>query len=436
MAGREIIQIHIGQAGVQLANACWELYCLEHAVKFDGTLYDPNQAEDSYSPFFALTGAGQVVPRVLMIDLEPTVIDEIRTGCYRKLFHPERLLTSKEDASNNFAKGMYGVGHEMVDLAMDRVRKLVEECGNMQGFLIFRAYGGGTGGGFGSMFLRNLENYFCKSSILEFVVFPSPKLSNIIVEPYNTVLSTHASTEYQDIAFILDNEAIYDILSTKLGNPRPMYSNVNRVIGQVVSNVTASLRFEGALNVDLSEYQTNLVPYRRIHYPIVAYAPFMPSKRLFHEQFSVASLTNSCFKPSHQLVKCDSDQGKYVSCCLLYRGDVVPVDVNNAVVNIKHTKNVQFVDWCPTGFKVGINYMPPIAVPGGDLARVTRAVTTLSNSTAIKFYWLKILKKYNVMLRKRAFVHHYVSEGMEEGEFLEAKENLRALILDYKEMES
>ena len=72
-----------------------------------------------------------------------------------------------------------------------------------------------------------------------------------------------------------------------------------------------------------------------------------------------------------------------MACCLLYRGDVVPKDVNAAIATIKTKRTIQFVDWCPTGFKVGINYQPPTVVPGGDLAKVQRAVCMLSNTTAI-----------------------------------------------------
>lgn len=120
----------------------------------------------------------------------------------------------------------------------------------------------------------------------------------------------------------------------------------------MVSAVTASLRFEGAVNVDLTEFQTNLVPYPRIHFPLITYAPFAPCTKAFHEQLSVAQLTNSCFEPANQMVKCDPRKGKYMSCCLLYRGDVVPTDVNNAISVIKSKRSVMFVDWCPTGFKV------------------------------------------------------------------------------------
>jgi len=64
------------------------------------------------------------------------------------------------------------------------------------------------------------------------------------------------------------------------------------------------------------------------------------------------------------MVKCDPRNGKYMACCLLYRGDVVPKDVNTAISAIKTKRSIQFVDWCPTGFKVGINYQPPVPVPG------------------------------------------------------------------------
>ena len=79
---------------------------------------------------------------------------------------------------------------------------------------------------------------------------------------------------------------------------------------------------------------------------------------------SVQEITNACFEPSNQMVKCDPRRGKYMACCMLYRGDVVPKDVNTAIASIKTKRSIQFVDWCPTGFKVGINYQPPTVVPG------------------------------------------------------------------------
>ena len=167
---------------------------------------------------------------------------------------------------------------------------------------------------------------------------------------------------------------------------------------------------------------------------MVTYAPVVSAEKAYHEQISVGEITNACFEPSNQMVKRDPRHGKYMACCMLYRGDVVPKDVNAAIATIKTKRTIQFVDWCPTGFKVGINYQPPTVVPNGDLAKVPRAVCMLSNTTAIAEAWARLDHKFDLMYAKRAFVHWYVGEGMEEGEFSEAREDLAALEKDYEEV--
>ncbi|KAI1730015.1 tubulin/FtsZ family, GTPase domain-containing protein [Ditylenchus destructor] len=361
---REVISVHIGQAGVQIGNACWELYCLEHGIQPDGQMPSDKSlgsSDESFNTFFSQTGTGRNVPRAVMIDLEPTVIDEIRTGTYRTLFHPEQLITGKEDAANNYARGHYTIGKEIIDLTLDRVRRLADNCSGLQGFLIFHSFGGGTGSGFTSLLMERLSVDYGKKSKLEFSVYPAPQISTAVVE-------------------------------------------------------------------------TNLVPYPRIHFPLATFAPVISAERAYHEQMSVGEITNQCFEPHNQMVKCDPRHGKYMAVCLLFRGDVVPKDVNAAIAAIKTKRSIQFVDWCPTGFKVGINYQPPTVVPGGDLAKVPRAVCMLSNTTAIAEAWARLDHKFDLMYAKRAFVHWYVGEGMEEGEFSEAREDLAALEKDYEEV--
>ncbi|KAJ6660052.1 hypothetical protein lerEdw1_018250 [Lerista edwardsae] len=433
---RECISIHIGQAGVQIGNACWELFCLEHGIRPDGTFGEHStlSSDDSFATFFRETGTGKHVPRAIMVDLEQTVVDEVRAGTYRKLFHPEQLITGKEDAANNYARGHYTIGKDRIEIVLDRIRKLADTCSGLQGFLIFHSFGGGTGSGFTSLLMEHLSVDYGKKSKLEFAIYPAPQVSTAVVEPYNSILTTHTTLEHSDCAFMVDNEAIYDICRHNLDIEHPTYINLNHLISQIVSSITASLRFDGALNVDLTEFQTNLVPYPRIHFPLVTYAPIISSERAYHEQLSVAEITSSCFEPSNQMVKCDPRHGKYMACCMLYRGDVVPKDVNVAIAAIKTKRSIQFVDWCPTGFKVGINYQPPTVTPGGDLAQVQRAVCMLSNTTAIAEAWSRLNHKFDLMFAKRAFVHWYVGEGMEEGEFVEAREDLSALEKDYEEV--
>jgi len=86
-----------------------------------------------------------------------------------------------------------------------------------------------------------------------------------------------------------------------------------------------------------------------------------------------------------------------MACCMLHRGNVVPKDVNAAIAIMKTKRTIQFVEWCPTGFKVGINRQPPAVVAGGDLAKVQRAVCKFSNTTAIAEAWARLDHKFDLM---------------------------------------
>ncbi|XP_035794676.1 tubulin alpha-8 chain-like [Anopheles albimanus] len=431
---REVISIQIGQAGCQIGDACWQLFTTEHGVQPDGMMAPNMQMEENMAAFFQDTRAGRVVPRSIFIDLEESVIDAIGNSAYKQLYHPQYMIMGKEDAANNFARGHYTVGKQIIERVSDTIRKLTEQCAGLQGFLIFHSFGGGTGSGFTSLLLDHISTDFAKKCKLQFAVYPAPLISTSVVEPYNSVLCTHGTMNTSDCCFIMDNEATYGICSKTLQIDRPKYSDLNALVAQVVSSATASLRFNGSMNVDLNEFQTNLVPFPRVHYPLVSYAPLVSASKVSHESSSVAEITNACFTAENTMVKCDPRMGKYMACCLLFRGDVMPKDTNAAVAAIKTKRHINFVDWCPTGFKIGINHQPPWVLPGSELGRPKRAACMLSNSTAISTAWARLSHKFDLMYRKRAFVHWYVGEGMEEGEFSEAREDLACLERDYEEV--
>ncbi|EZG66840.1 tubulin alpha chain [Gregarina niphandrodes] len=441
---REIVSLHFGQAGCQTGSASWELFCLEHDVNPDGTMAtDGKMADgrpagadnDSFTTFFQESSSGKCVPRCVMVDLEPSVIDGIRNGEYKSLFNPDMMVTGKEDAANNFARGHYTVGKDISDTVMEKIRRTVEQCNVLQGFIIYHAVGGGTGSGLTALISELISVGYGRTNRFHFSTWPSPRIATAVVEPYNAIMTTHALLNHSDVSAVLDNEAIYDICRKNLDVERPGYTNLNRLVCQVISSLTASLRFSGALNMDIKEFQTNLVPYPRIHFMLSSYAPIISDRKATHETMAVNGITTAAFEPSNLMAKCDPRKGKYMACCLMYRGDVAPNDMTQAISLMRTKSQIRFVDWSPTGFKTGINSQAPKAVPGSGIAEVPRAVAMISNTTALSSVFERITAKFDEMYSKRAFVHWFVGEGMEESELSEAREDLACLERDYHDVQ-
>ncbi|XP_050546811.1 tubulin alpha-2 chain-like [Daktulosphaira vitifoliae] len=424
----EFIFIHVGQAGIQIGSACWELFCLEHGINPDGTV---QKLTTSSTSIFSLSQMGKYVPRALLVDTEPSVIDEIRTGAYKDLFPSQNIFTGKENAASNFASGLYGIGKRLSKSILDQLKTLAEDCNSLQGIAIFRSIGGGTGSGLGTLLIESIKDLYLNKTVLDFNVYPSPQLSSVIVEPYNAILTTHHVLDLVNCSMIFDNSALYNICF-KLGIIKPTYTNINRIISQVSSGITSSLRFEGSLTSNLSELLSNLIQWPRLHFPLITHAPIMTN---INNLSANSQLARMCFDVNNQMIIADPQQGKYLSICMMFRGDLTPTDVNTTIAFIQREHTIPVTNMNSPPFKFGLCYRPPITVPNSDIVPTAKTITTLCNNTAVRYRWESLLKKYDTLTKKRAFMHHYVGEGMEEGIFTSAKQNIIKLIADYEEVE-
>mmetsp|Transcript_113995 Transcript_113995/g.329303 ORF Transcript_113995/g.329303 Transcript_113995/m.329303 type:complete len:445 (+) Transcript_113995:46-1380(+) len=424
----EVICVHVGQAGVQLGGACWELFCLEHGIDPAGSAEDHDSGSEV---LFSTTAAGKRVPRSTFIDLEQATVDQVRNGTHRELFHPDQLLSAKDDSSGNFGRGFYGIGKQVIDEVCENIRRLAEDCLTLQGLMIFHGAAGGCGAGFASILIESLKRDFGKVACVTQTVWPSEGQCSSVMAPYSAVLLLPTLMETADTCVLYSNTAMYDICSQRLGVEQPTFQNINRLVAQVTSSMLAPSRFDGSTRCNFGTFLSNTTPYPRMHFFAPSYAPFVPAGKVSAEQPSVGEMTVSVFEPSCSLLGPEAASEKLMSCWLLYRGDVQPGETVAPIgVMMRH---LRFTDWVPSGLKHGVCYRAPAEVPGGDFAKMPRACCALSNSCGLGTVFSRTADLFDKMYSKRAFVHWLVSE-MPEGQFSEARESLEAMRRDYEEL--
>jgi tubulin beta len=166
---REIIHLQVGQAGNQISNSFWKTIIDEHGIDEKGNLIKSSKGDKDFSDtrssgidvYFEEGRTGNYVPRAILVDLEPGVLDSIRSGPLGSLFHPDHYVHSDSGAGNNWGKGYYTVGAELADQILDIVRQDAERADCLQGFQLTHSLGGGSGSGLGSLLVSKVISMIC-----------------------------------------------------------------------------------------------------------------------------------------------------------------------------------------------------------------------------------------------------------------------------------
>jgi tubulin beta len=422
---REIVHVQGGQCGNQIGAKFWEVISDEHGIDPTGTYHGDSDLQlERINVYFNEATGGRYVPRAILMDLEPGTMDSVRAGPYGQLFRPDNFVFGQTGAGNNWAKGHYTEGAELIDSVLDVVRKEAEGCDCLQGFQFSHSLGGGTGSGMGTLLISKIREEYQDRIIETFSIFPSPKVSDTVVEPYNATLSIHLLVDSTDEVMVIDNEALYDICFRTLKLTTPTYGDLNHLVSATMSGVTCSLRFPGQLNADLRKLAVNLVPFIRLHFFMIGFAPLTSRGSQVYRALTVPELTQQMFDAKNMMCASDPRHGRYLTCSAIFRGRMSTKEVDEQMLNVKAKNNSYFVEWIPNNIKSAVCDIPPKGLK--------MAVTFIGNSTAIQEMFKRVSEQFTLMFRRKAFLHWYTGEGMDEMEFTEAESNLSDLVTEYQ----
>ncbi|CAD6338715.1 unnamed protein product [Miscanthus lutarioriparius] len=288
------------------------------------------------------------------------------------------------------------------------------QCGNQIGakfWEVCHSLGGGTGSGMGTLLISKIREEYPDRMMLTFSVFPSPKVSDTVVEPYNATLSVHQLVENADECMVLDNEALYDICFRTLKLATPTFGDLNHLISATMSGVTCCLRFPGQLNSDLRKLAVNLIPFPRLHFFMVGFAPLTSRGSQQYRALTVPELTQQMWDSKNMMCAADPRHGRYLTASAMFRGKMSTKEVDEQMLNVQNKNSSYFVEWIPNNM----------------------SSTFIGNSTSIQEMFRRVSEQFTAMFRRKAFLHWYTGEGMDEMEFTEAESNMNDLVAEYQQ---
>merc|ERR1712008_332276 len=215
-------------------------------------------------------------------------------------------------------------------------------------------------------------------------------------------------TEGADETFCIDNEALYDICFRTLKLTTPTYGDLNHLASAAISGVTCCLRFPSQRNSDLRKLATNLVPFPRLHFFMVGFAPLTSRGSQQYRALTVPELTQQMFDAKNMMCAADPRHGRYLTAAALFRGRMSTKEVDEQMLNVQNKNSSYFVEWIPNNIKASVCDIPPKGLK--------MAVAFAGNSTAIQEMFKRVAEYFTAMFRRKAVLHWYTGEGMEEME--------------------
>merc|ERR1711924_334312 len=228
-----------------------------------------------------------------------------------------------------------------------------------------------------------------------------------------------------DESVLIDNEALYDICFRTLKLTTPTYGDLNHLVSAALSGVTCCLRFPGQLNSDLRKLAVNLIPFPRLHFFMTGFAPLTSRGSQQYRALTVPEPTQQMFDAKNMMCAAAPRHGRSLTCSALFRGRMSTKEVDEQMLNVQNKNSSYFVEWIPNNIKSSVCDIPP---KGLKMASIF-----IGNSTAIQELWKRVSEQFTGMFRRKAFLHWYTGEGMDEMEFTEAESNMNDLVSEYQQ---
>ncbi|KAI5853856.1 Tubulin/FtsZ, GTPase domain-containing protein [Tricharina praecox] len=437
---REIITIQAGQCGNSVGSAFWQTLCQEHAISPDGNLEATEEGTDRKDVFFYQSDDTRYIPRAILLDLEPRVIQSIQNGPYKNIYNPENFHVPKHGsgAGNNWAAG-YNMGEGVCEEVMEMIEREADGSDSLEGFMLLHSIAGGTGSGLGSFLLERLNDRFPKKLIQTYSVFPDTQsVGDVVVQPYNSMLSMKRLSQNADSVVVLDNGALTRIAADRLHIQTPSFAQTNQLVSTVMSASTTTLRYPGYMHNDLAGIIASLIPTPRCHFLMTSYTPFTGDSVEAGKtvrKTTVLDVMRRLLQPKNRMVLTNTTKNScYISILNIIQGEADPTDVHKSLLRIRERRLATFIPWGPASIQVALTKKSP-HMPSNN--RVSGLM--LANHTSIATLFKRIMAQYDRLRKRNAFLEQYKREPIfanDLSEFDDTRQEVADLIAEYEAAES